>query len=166
MIGHSLGGKGNKSTAGQRCRRHTYESPASEHGPHGSREAYPRARHSQFWLLRQREGHQDAARGCGRLSSTGGDHDVLPAVHLESGGGCISGRGERGLPQKLARRLVQRAKDLVIAGGGDKQQTTSRHNRATVVLAARAGNSLSPSGIFHTVLPLFRSIAVKVPHGG
>ena len=80
--------------------------------------------------------------GAEGLSSDGGNHDVLPAVHFIRGWGCISGRGELGLPEDLARRLAQPAKDLVIAGGDDEQRSVRSHHRAAVVLATGAGQSL------------------------
>ena len=80
---------GREGARSERCRGHADKGSASEHALHGSRvQAY-------FGRAKATRLPPDGRRG---LSSAGGNHNILPAIHFISRRGRISGRRQRRLP--------------------------------------------------------------------
>ena len=127
-----------------------------------------------FTRLRKSECNVNGAWGrLGISRPTGRDHDVLFAIDHISGRRGHAGERKLRFPQQFSCAAVERPDLAVEVGGGNNHQSSGRHNGTTVVLGARILQSpwrlvpdTRPRGSFHRYLPVFKSMALSVPHGG
>jgi hypothetical protein len=82
-------------------------------------------------------------------ASTGGDRDVLPAVHFVRCRSSVTGEWQNCLPEKLAGLFVKGAKLAVVMRCADEEESTGSYNAPPMVLRARVFESLrNQLGIF------------------
>ena len=76
------------------------------------------------------------------LSSSRGDHNELPSVHLVRCRSRVAHEWQRRLPKQRAGRLIKRSKFLVEVRRANQQEATRRHQRPAIIFRTRILHSL------------------------